>query len=239
MYYVTGDIHGNQIMWDACITGFLNPTDTILVAGDFGIGFFDGRYWSEEMFFDYLAEQDYTVLFCDGNHENFEKLRKYEVSEWCGGRVHFIRNNVIHLMRGEIYTIGDKKVFVMGGGYSIDKEFRVPGKNWWPDEMPNDEDYSNASINLKKSNYGVDYILTHTAPSDTVEYMSHMRKGIKNTIFQEMPLTGYLKWVEETTVYQRWYFGHFHIDAELWKNQFAMFDGIRELHTGNLVKMRI
>ena len=44
MIYVTGDIHGNQILWDACINRVLNEGDTIIVLGDFGVGFFDGRY---------------------------------------------------------------------------------------------------------------------------------------------------------------------------------------------------
>lgn len=62
MIYVTGDIHGDQILWDACISDFLKEGDNIIVLGDFGIGFFDGRYWPEEMFYDYLSEQKYTVL---------------------------------------------------------------------------------------------------------------------------------------------------------------------------------
>ena len=40
MYYVTGDVHGGQEMWHEKITPFLKPGDTILVAGDFGVGFF-------------------------------------------------------------------------------------------------------------------------------------------------------------------------------------------------------
>ena len=60
MIYVTGDIHGDQILWDACISNFLKEGDNIIVLGDFGIGFFDGRYWTEEMFYDYLACLLYT-----------------------------------------------------------------------------------------------------------------------------------------------------------------------------------
>lgn len=55
MIYITGDTHGNQVMWDACITPFLKKGDTIIIPGDFGIGFFDGMYGSEELFFDYIA----------------------------------------------------------------------------------------------------------------------------------------------------------------------------------------
>ena len=238
MIYVTGDTHGNQILWDLCLTSFLKPGDTIIVLGDFGIGFFDGKYWPEEMFFDYLAEQLYTVLFVDGNHENFEKLNYYEVSEWNGGRVHRIRPTVIHLMRGEIYEIEGKKVFAFGGGYSLDRDFRVPGRTWWPEEMPNNEEYKNASEHLKAAGFKVNYILTHTAPVNTVEYMSRLRMGIESTVMEEAPLTSYLQWVEENTSYDKWYFGHFHIDRELWRDQYALQDDIRELHSGEIVKTR-
>lgn len=192
MIYVTGDTHGDQIMWDACITSFLKSGDTIIISVDFGIGFFNGKYWSEETFFDYLEEQEYTVLFCDGNHENFDKLKQYSEVKWHGGKVHMIRSNVIHLIRGEVYDIDGKKIFVMGGGYSLDKEFRTLGYTWWSEEMPSDEEYRKASENLRKNAYKVDYILTHTAPRDTVEYMSCLSKGIKNVIEEELPLTEYL-----------------------------------------------
>lgn len=239
MTCVTGDTHGNQVLWDACIATFMKTGDMIIVAGDFGLGFFDGKYWPEEMFFDYLAAQNYTTVFCDGNHEDFEKISGYAISEWNGGKVHRIRENVIHLMRGEIFEIDGKSLFVMGGGYSIDKDFRVQGKNWWAEEMPNNMEYERASRNLALCGYKVDYILTHTAPANTVEYMSRMNMGIKNTVIEESPLTGFLQWVEEKTEYKKWFFGHFHIDRELWKNQIAVLDAIRDLETGEILKMRM
>ncbi len=238
MICVTGDTHGDQVLWDACINNSLNDGDTIIVLGDFGFGFFDGRYWSEEMFYDYLAEQKYTVLFIDGNHENFDKLNTYPVGQWNGGRVQFIRKNVIHLMRGEIYDVDGRKIFCLGGGYSLDRDYRVPGRSWWPQEMPDDREYKNATEKLEASDFKVDYVLTHTAPADTVEYMARLNLGIKNTVVEEFPLTGYLQWVVEKVSYGKWYFGHFHIDAELWCNQYAVLDGIRDLHTGELLKNR-
>lgn len=60
------------------------------------------------------------MLFIDGNYENFDKLSRFPVETWCGGKVHKIRETVIHLMRGEVYCIEGNTVFVMGGGYSID-----------------------------------------------------------------------------------------------------------------------
>lgn len=106
------------------------------MCGDFGVGFWDGRYWSEETFYDFLSEQKYIVLFIDGNHGNFDKMNSYPVETWSGGKVHKIRNNVIHLMRGEVYCIKGSTIFVMGGGYSIDKYRRTEGVSWWSQEMP-------------------------------------------------------------------------------------------------------
>ena len=63
--------------------------------------------------------------------------------------------------------------------------------------------------------------------------------GIKNTVIEESPLTGFLQWVEEKTEYKKWFFGHFHIDRELWKNQIAALDAIRDLETGEILKMRM
>lgn len=58
MICVTGDTHGDQVLWDACINNSLNDGDTIIVLGDFGFGFFGG------------------------NHENFDKLNDYPVEQW-------------------------------------------------------------------------------------------------------------------------------------------------------------
>ena len=49
-----------------------------------------------------------------GNHENFTRLYNYPIEEWHGGKVHKIRDSVLHLMRGEIFDIDNKKAFIFG-----------------------------------------------------------------------------------------------------------------------------
>lgn len=237
MIYVTGDTHGNQNKWVEQIQPALSAADILMVCGDFGVGFWDGRYWPEEMFYDYLSEQEYTVLFIDGNHEDFDKLYKYPVEVWCGGKVHKIRKNVIHLMRGEVYNIEGNTFFVMGGGYSLDKYRRIEHISWWSQEMPSEEEYQNALANLEKVKHQVDYILTHTAPSETVYYLNTLRRlGIKKNVQQELELTTFLDTVQSMVTYQHWYFGHFHVDMELWRNQTAILSSVRELTTGKPVR---
>ena len=56
----------------------------------------------------------------DGKHENFTRLYNYPVEEWYGGKVHKIRDSVLHLMRGEIFNIDNKNFFTFGGAKSHD-----------------------------------------------------------------------------------------------------------------------
>ncbi len=230
---VTGDKHGK---WNDRIGHYLGKDDKVIVAGDLGFGFFGKDEESEERALDELARLPYTILFCDGNHENFDKLNNYPVSEWNGGRVHLIRENIIHLMRGEIYDIDGNRIFVMGGGTSRDKIYRPLRISRWPEELPNDWEYQNAMQNLKRVGYEVNYIVTHTAPTDTIEFMKQHGWNINLPAHEEWVLNSFLNWIQENVRYKEWYLGHFHIDKVLWKNQYVLFHAIRNLETGELVK---
>lgn len=236
MILITGDTHALQERWVKEIEPYINKGDYLIVAGDFGFGFWDGPYWSENMFFDHIAEQEYTILFVDGNHEHFDKLYSYEESIWNGGKVHFIRHNLIHLCRGEYYQIEDVSLFVMGGGFSLDYARRTPGKTWFSQEMPCEEEYSRAEANLLSHGNKVDYIVTHTCPTESVYYMATLGGyGILKDVIEERPLTDFLQRIMNCVDYKMHYFGHFHIDQKIWRGEIALLNVIRELKTGDIV----
>lgn len=247
--YVTGDIHGSQVRFLFQRYGLnecMGEGDILFVCGDFGFVFDDDE--EEKKFLDQLEEQPYQILWVDGNHENFDVLYRYPVEEWCGGKVHRIRKNILHLMRGQVFTIRGKTFFTMGGAYSIDKAWREPNKSWWPQEMPSDEEKTEAAENLAKypfsentcppgaimtenvdgKYYRVNYILTHTAPEKTM-YRFHPEHR------EEAPLNNFLQWVEEHVVYDHWYFGHLHEDKDIWKNQTVLFYGVRDIESNKKV----
>lgn len=89
----------------------------------------------------YWTQQPFTVLFVDGNHENFNVLNSYQTTIWNGGEIHQITDNIIHLKRGQAYTIYNRKIFTFGGASSHDKKYRKEGVSWWPEEMPSLEEY--------------------------------------------------------------------------------------------------
>ena len=227
---VTGDTHGEVgrfINKDQPALKHLGEKDFLFICGDFGYVFNDTE--REQNFLEYMANKlPFTICFCDGNHENFDRIYSYEESVWNGGRVHVIKTDnagtpkVIHLMRGQVYDIAQKRIFVFGGGYSIDKALRTPGRSWWSQEMPSDDEKNEAVKNLEAVNWEVDYVLTHTAPEETMSIF-HPKH------YDEMPLNNFLEYIRENLKYKHWYMGHMHRDEDVWRNQTVLWFSLRNM----------
>ena len=229
MIYVTGDTHGMPARLAAENLPFAKEwgeDDYLIVCGDFG--YLYAGTTREELVLRDLSFRPYNILFLDGNHENFDMLAQYPVTQWRGGKVQRIRRNVIHLMRRQVYNIGGQKLFTMGGGYSIDRFRRHEGSSWWPQEMPSAEEYQEARRNLVDAGMQVDYVLSHAAPQQAMNLYFSDNTG-------ERPLNEVLEWVRENVRFNKWYFAHLHMDDELVNGLYAIFMSVRELTTGRVV----
>ena len=215
MVYVTGDTHGDQMRfsdgyWDAGLTA----DDTLIICGDFGFVFENDD--SENRFLDDLEKRSYTICFVDGNHENFPAIFSYPEVTWNGGKVHRIRENIYHLMRGQIFTIEGKTIFTMGGAYSVDRPWRRLNESYWYEELPCDAEFKEAVRNLEAHHFKVDFILTHTAPDSIIYELCHLEKiNMLARHDTDAELTGFLEWVKRETTFRHWYFGHWHIDRSI------------------------
>lgn len=228
---VTGDTHGEEgRFWypNQPCNKYLKEGDYLFVCGDFG--YLSDDSYRENRNLRMMAEDlPYTICFCDGNHENFDLLEAKEVTEWNGGKVHIIRRDklgnpkVIHLMRGQVYEIAGKKIFTFGGGYSRDKEQRVPGRSWWAREMPNEEEKQEARRNLEACDWKVDYILTHTAPLQT---LNHLVRSIEDN---ERELNDFLSDILEKVTFTHWYMGHLHMDRVVGFGQTVVYFAMRNM----------
>lgn len=209
MIHVTGDTHGDIIRFieNNMEDSNWNKDDFLIICGDLGFVFLDSEQERQKL--DYLESKPYTICFCDGNHENFPKLFSYPQEEWNGGKVHRIRKNVFHLMRGQVFLIDGKKIFTMGGAYSIDRYMRTLNKSYWEEELPNDSEYREAIQNLKAHNNSVNVIITHTAPREIIRRMG------KYPDAHDMKLTGFLEWIMYEVRFNHWYFGHWHMDKTI------------------------
>ena len=220
MIYITGDTHG-PLEFERIYTFYesnkISSDDYLLICGDFG-GIWDGGRLDRSVL-DFYSDQLWKVLFIDGNHENFDLLNSYPVTEWRGGRVHRINEQVYHLMRGQIYTIENRKFFTMGGATSIDRYNRKEGISWWPQEMPSSEEYEEAFANLRKNNNKVNYIITHCAPDLIQDQLS-------NQTYEHNKLTNFLEIVRQDVQFNAWYFGHYHQDHNYFNRYFPMYNRI-------------
>ncbi len=218
MIYITGDTHGDRNRFSE---GFMQGesewtrNDILIICGDFGFVFSDSE--QEREYLDFLAKKPYTICFCDGNHENFSRLSRYPEETWNGGRVHKIRDNIIHLMRGYVFNFDGRKILTMGGAYSIDKYMRKEGFSWWKEELPTNEEYDNAVRNLEKCNKNVDFVITHTAPREIIRRMGMHPDA------HDMELTGFLEWIMYEVKFEKWFFGHFHKDCDVGDKFRAVF----------------
>ena len=148
----------------------LTPNDYLIICGDFG-GVWDGSKEDEKLL-NWYARQPYTTLFVDGNHENHTLLSQYPVEGWYGGKIHRIRLNLIHLMRGQYYTIDGKTFLTMGGAVSTDRMLRTENVDWWAAELPSAEEIATLRQTMEDHNYTVDYIITHCAPTTVLPALS-------------------------------------------------------------------
>lgn len=210
--FVTGDVHqlvDYEKLYQFSLEDGMSLTkdDYLIICGDFG------AIWSndpqDKIDLSVLGLYDdfpWTTLFVDGNHENHDRLDQYPVSEWNGGKVHHITPSIIHLMRGQVFTINGQTFATMGGASSHDKWWRKEGISWWAREMPSAAEYEEMLTNLEKVGHKVDHFISHTGPSIAIRNLSpYPTLDDLNKFFQI---------VAQDNQIGNWWMGHMHVEAD-------------------------
>ena len=246
MIYVTGDCHGNFARFEQ--KNFpeqanMTKDDTVIITGDCGgVWFGDSR---DDETLDWLERLPFTLAFVCGNHENYDALAAYPQAEWHGGRVRTIRPSVLMLERGQVFDLGGRMLFAMGGASSHDIQdgilepaapdflrrfqqlhaqgaaFRVNHRSWWREELPNEAEYAEARANLDRAGWTVDYILTHCAPPSIALQFS--RHNVADH------LTDFLQEVKERAQYHYWLFGHYHDNKAIDEKHILLWEQIVQI----------
>lgn len=213
MIYVTGDMHGDPARLSDPALRRLKKGDILLVCGDFG--FIWNNSTAEQKLLRRISRQKYTIAFLDGRHENFDLLSAYPTEAWQGGQAQILNDRLVHLLRGEIYEIEGKSFFTFGGGESDDRDFRILGKSWWPEEMPTEAEMRHGLAKLAARDNQVDYILTHV-PARTVAARLNPRAATDGVSL-------YLGGIEDTVQCRGWFFGSLHRDKAIGSRRRAVF----------------
>lgn len=241
--YITGDCHGDYRRFGTEIfpeQKELTKDDYVIICGDFG-------YWStdrEQLWWrKWLEQKPFTTLWVDGNHENYDLLAACPVSEWHGGKVQYVMPSVIHLMRGQVYTIDGCRIFTFGGAQShdiqggilelddpdfkvkkkqLDKEsipYRINHISWWKEELPSEDQCAEGLRNIEACGGRVDYVITHCAPTK-------IQDSLGRYLYQPDHLTDYLQKVEEQLRFKKWFFGHYHDNRNVTGQHILLYEQI-------------
>lgn len=228
--WITGDCHGNfsRFTRKQREKFDIQSDDYVIICGDVGL------LWADDKEFRYNLEffktVPFTILWIAGNHDNYNMIEQYPLSDWHGGKVRqIIQDKVIYLERGQIYNIEDKTYFCLGGASSHDiedgildrtsedfrgslktlkrlkkKHYRILNESWWSQELPTEEELTSALEVLQGVGDKVDYIITHCCSSRLEELL-----GYKN----HDRLTDFFNYIDAFVEFKHWYFGHYHQDC--------------------------
>jgi len=226
--YITGDTHGEHSIdklshkkWP--IGRNLTKKDYVIICGDFGLLWKNEPDKNEKYWLKWLDERPFTTLMIDGNHENHTRLDALPKEVWNNGIIGRVNDSVIHLKRGEIYTINNKKFLTIGGAASIDKANRTIDMTWWERELLSQAEEDYAIENLEVNQWEVDYIISHTAPQEIIKYL-YRNAGM----YHKDPVAKFLDHIKSNLKFKKWYFGHLHMDQDF-LNYHAVYNRILEV----------
>ncbi len=230
MIYITGDIHGDTERLSKTELSMINKNDTLIICGDFG--FIWNNDLKETQFLNRLEKRKYNICFIDGTHENFNVLSEMPVAIWNGGRVHKIRSNVFHLMRGQVYEIEGKKLFTMGGGEDPEYDLHENDDPVTRKEIPTAQEMLTGVSNLEKHEYKVDYIISHEPPAKIRDFL----RLSENKTLRVTALGAYFDELSQQCEFSKWFFGSMHTDKFITDKYVALFRNIisteNKLETG-------
>lgn len=221
MIYITGDTHRDFYRLHSIEK---HKDNMVIILGDAGINYCLNEEDNEVK--KYLNDMNIKLFCIQGNHEERpENISSYKEVDMFGGKV-FIEDeypNLIFAKNGELYTIDDKSILVIGGAYSVDKEYRlIYGYRWFKDEQLNE--LEKEEILNKYSGKHVDIILSHTCPLKYEPTEVFMKGLDQSKVDKSMEI--FLDKIEEIVDYDKWYCGHFHTEKQIDKLEF-MFGRIK------------
>ena len=221
MIYITGDTHGD---FSRLLTLDYNDGDMIIVLGDAGINYYKNN--EDIKLKNYLNSLNLKLFCVRGNHEERpENISTYKVVDMFDGKVYLEDDypNLIFAKDGEVYNIDGLSILVIGGAYSVDKDYRLMhGYKWFKDEQLSKEEMND--ILNKVSGRHFDVILTHTCPYKYEPREVFLPFIDQSKVDKSMEL--FLDKIEDSIDYNKWYCGHYHIEKRIDKLEF-MFENIK------------
>ena len=125
-------------------------------------------------------------------------------------------------MRGEIYGIEGFKCLTIGGAASIDKWYRTPSVDWWPQECPTNEEI-NAMYESLQGVEEVDYIFTHQIPLTLRKILFPYYSDSEDKYLMQ-----FFDQIYNDIKFKKWFAGHYHCSRTCYNLQ-ILYNDVVEL----------
>ena len=214
-WYVTGDTHRDFSRFDNYSK--LKKDIAVIICGDAGVNYYLNKkdYKFKKMLQETLPKV--TFYLVRGNHEarpqsliSMKEVYDKEVEGNVWVEEEF--PNIKYLKDGEVYTIDGKSALVIGGAYSIDKEYRlINGWQWFSTEQLSIKERE--AITEKYAGQHFDIVLSHTCPYPWQPFDKFLSYVDQTKVDNSMEY-----WMENLShkiSYNLWIFGHFHDDRQI------------------------
>jgi hypothetical protein len=198
---VVGDTGGDVEWLSEEVVPYAKATGCVRIVqcGDFGF------VWTKfavhknlDEIHELLQEAGLTLVFLPGNHENHPLLERLaEAADQNEDGHYVLRPTILYTGRVAAWTWDGLRMAAVGGGVSIDRDDRVPGVSWWPEETLQPEEVQ-AAVDLGP----VDILFTHDAPL-----------GVPMRLLPDMTSAAhraYMTQVGEGMKAAYWFHGHYH-----------------------------
>jgi hypothetical protein len=171
----------------------------------------ESAYW-----FEWLSMKPFITLVVPGNHEPYPVIYDEQRKVPCAAAgiegddnaaLYKVYDNVFYFRRNCEYRIEGKKLLVLGGALSTDKDRRKPYKSWWPEELLSPQEEQELISNTKGKIY--DAVLSHTAPFSRLPDI-FVNRDSADYGYPVDPTTKIYDRLIESVGCKDWYFGHFH-----------------------------
>lgn len=197
-----GDCHGKTERLQRILQGIPKETKVYQV-GDMGLGFEDVI----------LPEQRSNFKFIRGNHDS---------PQACQAHPNYL---------GEYGYVQEDDLFYLGGGWSIDRNLRIPNVSWWADEELSVEQLEDAfALYVEKK---PKIVMTHECPESIGRVLVPIIGN--NHLFVASKTALHLQKMFEAHKPRYWVFGHWHYNKNM-KIDGTLFRCVAELSQAEIAE---
>lgn len=221
-WFITGDTHGKVCERASQVYNYSEKSEetALIILGDVGLNFYRNslEYRRTDTVRKELVNKFGTRIYCvRGNHEmrpkdlfGIETVFDKDVN----GNVYVEEEypNIRYFIDGEEYCINGHSILVIGGAYSVDKEYRLANKEengfcgWFENEQLSEQEMQ--KIEKKVAGKHFDFVFTHTCPYEWMPTDTFI-SSIKNVDYS---MERWMQHLSNKITFNVWCFGHYHLN---------------------------